>query len=149
MNELSGPTVREHEDQERDGVESGKRLIRLANDQGLSLTERIANHFYRLTWRTPLHAMRLKGKYPLKLLAVPDDEIAGDARAGLQAAQTSARIAHAAAVGGHDPHGIEWRSHFIAAVCAKALGHGPAAKKSAECGIGCGGQKDIFEQFLK
>lgn len=82
MNELSDPIVREDEDRERDGVESGKRLIRLANDQGLSLTERIANHFYRLTWRTPLHAMRLKGKYPLKLLAVPDDEIAGDARSG-------------------------------------------------------------------
>ena len=82
MNELSDAALRDREDQERDGVESGKRLIRLADDQGLSLTERIANHFYRLTWRTPLHAMRLKGKYPLKLLAVPDDEIAGDARAG-------------------------------------------------------------------
>ncbi len=82
MNDLSDAALREREDQEHDGVESGKRLIRLADDQGLSLTERIANHFYRLTWRTPLHAMRLKGKYPLKLLAVPDDEVAGDARAG-------------------------------------------------------------------
>lgn len=82
MNELPDASLRDRDDQEHDGVESGKRLIRLASDQGLSLTERIANHFYRLTWRTPLHAMRLKGKYPLKLLAVPDDEIAGDARAG-------------------------------------------------------------------
>lgn len=67
---------------ERDGIEAGKRLIRLSDDRGLSLAERLANHFYRLSWRTPLHSMRLKGKFPLKLLAVPDDLIVGDARAG-------------------------------------------------------------------
>ena len=66
----------------QDGIEQGKRLIRLSDDKGVSLAQRMANHFYRLTWRTPLHAMRLKGKYPLKLLAVPDDPIPGDARAG-------------------------------------------------------------------
>ncbi|MFT3964453.1 MAG: heparinase II/III family protein [Sphingobium sp.] len=70
------------DDPSTDGIESGKRLIRLSDDRGLSLTERLANHFYRMTWSTPLHAMRLKGKYPLKLLAVPDDEIPGDPRAG-------------------------------------------------------------------
>lgn len=70
------------DDPSTDGIESGKRLIRLSDDRGLSLTDRLANHFYRMTWSTPLHAMRLKGKYPLKLLAVPDDEILGDARAG-------------------------------------------------------------------
>jgi uncharacterized heparinase superfamily protein len=70
------------DDTSPDGIELGKRLIRLSDDRGLSLTDRLANHFYRMTWSTPLHAMRLKGKYPLKLLAVPDDEIAGDARAG-------------------------------------------------------------------
>jgi uncharacterized heparinase superfamily protein len=70
------------DDPSRDGIELGKRLIRLSDDRGLSLTDRLANHFYRMTWSTPLHAMRLNGKYPLKLLAVPDDEIAGDARAG-------------------------------------------------------------------
>lgn len=70
------------DDPSDDGIELGKRLIRLSDDRGLSLAERLSNHFYRLTWSTPLHAMRLKGKYPLKLLAVPDDEILGDARAG-------------------------------------------------------------------
>lgn len=65
-----------------DSIESGKRLIRLSDDRGLSLAGKLANHFYRMTWSTPLHAMRLKGKYPLKLLAVPEDEIKGDARAG-------------------------------------------------------------------
>src|SRR5690606_32248716 len=67
---------------EEDGVERGKRLIRLSDDRGQSLTQRMANHFYRMTWATPFHTMRLKGKYPLKLLAVPDDGIPGDARAG-------------------------------------------------------------------
>jgi uncharacterized heparinase superfamily protein len=66
----------------QDGIEAGRRLIRLADDKGLSLSQRLSNHFYRMTWGTPLHAMRLRGKYPLKLLAVPDDEIVGDARAG-------------------------------------------------------------------
>ncbi|WHO38777.1 heparinase II/III family protein [Sphingobium sp. AP49] len=65
-----------------DGIEQGKRLIRIADDKGLSLAERIANHFYLLSWKTPLHSRRLKGKYPLKLLAVPDDAIPGDLRAG-------------------------------------------------------------------
>lgn len=70
------------DDPAEDGIEHGKRLIRLTDDRGLSLAERLANGFYRMTWSTPLHAMRLKGKYPLKLLAVPEDEIFGDARAG-------------------------------------------------------------------
>lgn len=65
-----------------DGIEQGKRLIRLSDDKGLSLAQKIANHFYLLSWKTPLHSRRLKGKYPLKLLAVPDDETPGDARAG-------------------------------------------------------------------
>jgi uncharacterized heparinase superfamily protein len=63
-------------------IEEGKRLIRLPDGKGLSLAERIANRFYRLTWATPIHAKRLKGKYPLKLLAVPEDGIPGDPRAG-------------------------------------------------------------------
>ena len=63
-------------------VEEGKRLIRLTGDRGLSLTDRLAQHFYRLTWNTPLHALRLKGRYPLKLLAVPEDPIPGEIAAG-------------------------------------------------------------------
>ncbi|MBO9576451.1 MAG: heparinase II/III family protein [Sphingobium sp.] len=67
---------------EEDSIEQGKRLIRVGDDRGLSLAERLANGFYRLTWNTPLHAMRLKGKYPLKLLALPREVVPGDARAG-------------------------------------------------------------------
>ncbi len=68
--------------QEGDPIEEGKRLIRLSGDKGLSLGDRIAHHFTRLTWRTPLHRFRLKGRYPLKLLAVPQDPVAGDPAAG-------------------------------------------------------------------
>ncbi|BBD99297.1 heparinase [Sphingobium amiense] len=67
---------------EEDGIEQGKRLIRVADDKGLSLAQRIANQFYLLSWKTPIHGRRLKGKYPLKLLAVPDDAVPGDPRAG-------------------------------------------------------------------
>ncbi|EZP73720.1 Heparinase [Sphingomonas paucimobilis] len=68
--------------QEDDGIEQGKRLIRIADDKGLSLAQRIANRFYLMSWKTPIHGRRLKGKYPLKLLAVPEDEMPGDVRAG-------------------------------------------------------------------
>ena len=61
-----------------DGIDEGRRLIRLGGDKGLSLADRLAERFHRLTWRTPLHALRLKGRYPLKLIAVPDDPILGD-----------------------------------------------------------------------
>lgn len=55
----------------------GKRLVRVRSNVGLSLSERFAARFYRLTWRTPLHALKLRGRFPLKLLAVPDDPVAG------------------------------------------------------------------------
>jgi len=65
-----------------DGIQEGKRLIRLGGDKGLSLGERLVERLNRLTWRTPIHAMRLKGRHPLKLVAVPDDPIPGDAQRG-------------------------------------------------------------------
>jgi uncharacterized heparinase superfamily protein len=65
-----------------DDIPPGKRLVRARSDVGLSLSERMTSHFYRLTWRTPLHALRLRGRHPLKLLAVPVDPIAGDAARG-------------------------------------------------------------------
>lgn len=61
-----------------DSIETGKRLIRLSDDRGTSIAERIASSFYRLTWRTPLHAFRLRGRFPLKLLGVPHDPLPGN-----------------------------------------------------------------------
>ena len=65
-----------------DGVETGKRLIRVGDGRGVSLAERVSYYFHRFAWRTPFHAFRLRGRAPLRLLAVPKDPIAGDKAAG-------------------------------------------------------------------
>src|SRR3546814_15691911 len=63
-------------------LEEGKRLIRLWGEKGLSLAERLQDRFHRLTWRTPIHTLRLRGRYPLKLIAVPEDPFFGDVARG-------------------------------------------------------------------
>ncbi|WP_298019753.1 heparinase II/III family protein [uncultured Parasphingopyxis sp.] len=63
--------------QSADGIDPGRRLIRL-DDGGRSLGEKLADRFRYLVWRTPLHRLRLRGKFPLKLVAVPEDPIPGD-----------------------------------------------------------------------
>ena len=63
-------------------IEPGKRLIRAGDDRGLSLFERLNYRLHRLAWRTPLHALRLRGRVPLKLTGVPKDPVAGDKAAG-------------------------------------------------------------------
>ncbi|WP_448662702.1 heparinase II/III family protein [Sphingomonas sp. CJ20] len=65
-----------------DGIEPGKRLVRQGGDRGLSLADRIAERLQRLSWRLPFHAMRLKGRHPLKLIAIPDDPFFGDPARG-------------------------------------------------------------------
>lgn len=69
------------DDDNRSAGES-KRLVRVRTDVGLSLSEKVANHFHRLTWRTPLYAFRLRGRHPLKLLAVPVNAVIGSASSG-------------------------------------------------------------------
>ena len=83
MNDLSPPTTLPAPQETRgDSIDEGKRLIRLGGDKGLSLAERLSERFHRLTWRTPIHGLRLKGRHPLKLIAVPDDPFPGDIRRG-------------------------------------------------------------------
>lgn len=65
-----------------DGIEVGKRLVRIGGNSGVSLADRIAERLYRFTWRTPLHNMRLKGRHPLKLIAVADDPFFGNVERG-------------------------------------------------------------------
>ena len=65
-----------------DGIDEGKRLIRIGSSAGLSLADRVAERFRKLAWRTPLHAFRLRGRHPLKLVAVPEDPFVGDPRRG-------------------------------------------------------------------
>ena len=62
-------------------IDEGRRLIRVG-EAGLSLADRLSERLHRLTWRTPLHGMRLGGRYPLKLLAVADDPLLGDVARG-------------------------------------------------------------------
>jgi uncharacterized heparinase superfamily protein len=75
-------TVQSQVEPDGDGIEPGKRLIRLDADKGISLAERLSNQLSRLAWRTPLHSLRLRGRYPLKLLGVPVDPIPGDRKIG-------------------------------------------------------------------
>lgn len=72
----------DRDDPATDGIEQGKRLIRIGGDRGLSLADRISERFHRMTWRTPLHSLRLRGRYPLKLIAVTDDPFLGDIARG-------------------------------------------------------------------
>jgi uncharacterized heparinase superfamily protein len=65
-----------------DGVGAGKRLIRAGHDRDVSLAERLSWRLHRLSWRTPFQSFRLRGRHPLKLLAVPKDPVAGDKAAG-------------------------------------------------------------------
>lgn len=65
-----------------DSIDQGKRLIRVGGDTGLSLAERIAERFRRLAWRSPLHTLALRGRHPLKLIAVADDPFLGDVARG-------------------------------------------------------------------
>jgi|JI10StandDraft_1071094.scaffolds.fasta_scaffold04401_5 uncharacterized heparinase superfamily protein len=55
-----------------------QRLVRVDGDKGLSLTEKLAAAFHRLTYKTLVHRIRLRGRFPLKLIAVPEDPFAGD-----------------------------------------------------------------------
>ena len=63
-------------------IEPGKRLIRAGDDRGLSLFERLNLRFQRFAWKTPMYRLRLRGRMPLKLIAVPKDPIAGDKATG-------------------------------------------------------------------
>lgn len=65
-----------------DLMEAGKRRARISPRVRGSLWERLRNRIARMTWGTPLHAFRLRGRYPLKLLTVPEDPIRGDATRG-------------------------------------------------------------------
>lgn len=58
------------------------RLTRDHGDRGPSFVERLSDRLDRMTFSSPLHRMRLKGRFPLKLLAVPVDPVAGNAKIG-------------------------------------------------------------------
>jgi uncharacterized heparinase superfamily protein len=57
-------------------------LRRGGGDRGPSLTERVTAGVARTVYATPLHRLRLRGRFPLKLLGVPSDPVPGDAHIG-------------------------------------------------------------------
>jgi uncharacterized heparinase superfamily protein len=70
---------------------AAQRLTRGGGDKGLSLSERLSSTLSLVGYKTPLHKMRLKGRFPLKLLAVPQDPIPGDAGIGTAIVQGQLR----------------------------------------------------------
>ena len=63
--------------------ESRSLTLRHDRNRGQSLAEQAAMLYYRMTWRMPLHRLRLSGKLPLRLLAVPVDPVEGDRVQGM------------------------------------------------------------------
>lgn len=53
-------------------------LRRDGGERGLSLSERAAATIASRLYATPLHRLRLRGRFPLKLLGVPADPVPGD-----------------------------------------------------------------------
>lgn len=68
-----------------------QRLTREGGDKGLSLSERLSGALSLVGYKTPLHKLRLHGRFPLKLTAVPQDPIPGDANIGTAIAQGQLR----------------------------------------------------------
>lgn len=62
-------------------IAPGRRLIR-ADDAGQGWFDRLGYRLQRFMWRTPIHQVRLRGKMPLRLVAVPKDPVAGDKARG-------------------------------------------------------------------
>ncbi|MEY2882871.1 MAG: hypothetical protein RL490_595 [Pseudomonadota bacterium] len=69
------------------------RLLRVDGDRGLSLGERLTARLNARLYATPLHRLRLRGRYPLKLLGVPQDPVPGDETIGERI--TAGRLIHA------------------------------------------------------
>ncbi len=57
-------------------------LLRIGGDTGRSLGDRLATRASVALYNTPLHRIRLRGRYPLKLLGVPEDPVPGDPALG-------------------------------------------------------------------
>ena len=64
------------------GGEPDRSQHRAGQRPGSSLSETLGRTLKKLSFRTPVHKLRLRGRYPLQLLDVPADPIPGSARAG-------------------------------------------------------------------
>lgn len=75
----------------KDIAPAEQRLTREGGDKGLSLSERLAGALSVVGYKSSLHKLRLKGRFPLKLTAVPKDPIAGNAAIGAAIVQGQLR----------------------------------------------------------
>lgn len=67
---------------ERDIADSGSPIAVRPKSGMQDIISKASLILYQLSWRTPLHRMRISGKSPLKLLAAPSDPMAGDEARG-------------------------------------------------------------------
>lgn len=70
-----------------------ERLQRVGGDKGPSLSERLVTGLSEKLYATPLHALRLKGRFPLKLQGVAADPVPGDPEIGERV--VAGRLIHA------------------------------------------------------
>lgn len=75
------------------GPDSADRLLRVGGTSRRSLGERLAARVSVSLYNTPLHRLRLRGRFPLKLLGVPEDPVPGDAAIGARI--VAGRLIHA------------------------------------------------------
>ncbi|MBU6165681.1 MAG: heparinase II/III family protein [Alphaproteobacteria bacterium] len=75
------------------GEDADASLRRDGGDRGFSLAERAAASLASRLYASPLHRLRLRGRFPLKLLGVPVDPVPGDA--GLAERIMAGRLVHA------------------------------------------------------
>ena len=61
---------------------SEARLLRVSNGSGPTFSQRLAARVSVSLYNTPLHRLRLRGRFPLKLLGVPEDPVPGDPAIG-------------------------------------------------------------------
>ncbi|WP_109356074.1 heparinase II/III family protein [Sphingorhabdus sp. EL138] len=78
-----GGGLERYSGEESEAPEGRSLTLRAGGDRGQSLAEQTALLYYRMTWRMPLHRLRLSGKLPLRLLAVPVDPVDGDRVQGM------------------------------------------------------------------
>ncbi|MBF6602117.1 MAG: hypothetical protein ITG03_04015, partial [Sphingorhabdus sp.] len=64
-----GSGVERYSGEESKAPEGRSLTLRAGGDRGQSLAQQTALLYYRMTWRMPLHKLRLSGKLPLRLLA--------------------------------------------------------------------------------
>jgi uncharacterized heparinase superfamily protein len=62
--------------------EDAASLRRGGGDRGPSLSERLSSGLAARLYTTPLHRLRLRGRFPLKLMGVPVDPVPGDPHIG-------------------------------------------------------------------